>query len=195
MPALWWAAVAFGAVYVGVVVLERHGWIRAIKVVPALLLAALFVAQPLVLAGMVCSAAGDGFLLDKKRFMLHGLVSFLVGHLCFIAAFLTISGVWPTPGVVIGMLFVVVGMVRLLMPKSGVLRLAVPVYGLTLGTMAMAASTLGSLAFAGAATFMVSDAFLAFTLFKRPVPRGDVVVMVTYYAALLILASAALGVR
>lgn len=193
MPPLWWAALVFGVAYVGVVVAEKQGWIRAIKVVPALLLAALFVGQPLMAAGMVASAAGDAFLLDKKRYFLQGLVSFLVGHVCFIAAFLTTSGVWPTPVVVGSILVLAIGMVGVLMPKAGVLRFAVPVYGLTLGAMAMAASTLGALALVGALTFMVSDAFLAFTLFKRPVHRGDVVVMVTYYGALLTLAAAALG--
>ena len=43
----------------------------------------------LVLAGLVCSSAGDLLLMpDSKRSFLAGLFAFLTGHLCYAAAFL-----------------------------------------------------------------------------------------------------------
>lgn len=177
--------------YVGIVAAGLRGPVRAIKVVPALSLAvALFPTHPIAAAGMVFSAAGDGFLLDKDRFLLAGIGSFLVAHLLFVPAFLTASGAWPHPGVVAALLAVAAGALFAMRPKKPVLKVAVPIYALTLVAMASAATTLGPLGVAGGLTFLVSDSVLSFRLFRRDFPGGDLIVMVTYYGALGLLAAA-----
>ncbi len=194
MPPLWWAALVAGLAYLGVVASGAKGPVRAIKPAPALLLAGLLApTHPLGAAGMLLSAAGDAFLLDKDRFLLHGLASFLVGHLLFVPAFLAASGDTPSPIRIVVLLAFALALVAYLRPRKSVLKLAVPVYAVVLCGMVAAASTLGPVGEAGGLLFLVSDAVLAVRLFKRDFRGGDLVVMITYYAALLALAGALVG--
>ncbi|MDP2317322.1 MAG: lysoplasmalogenase [Pseudomonadota bacterium] len=194
MPPLWWGAALAGVAYLVVVTRGGAGWLRAVKALPALLLAALLApVSALAAVGMVFSAAGDAFLLDKQRFFLHGLAAFLVAHVLFVPAFVLASGRWPSP-VVAGVLAVlaVTGTV-LVRPRSGRMRVAVPIYAVTLAAMAAAASTLGPLGLAGGALFLASDTLLAVNQFKRPIPGRDFLVLGTYYGALLTLSAALLS--
>ncbi len=194
MPPLWWAAVAASLVYLGVVTRGGTGLVRGTKVLPALFLAAVLApVSTLAAVGMVFSAAGDAFLLDKSRFLLHGLGAFLVGHLLFVPAFLTASGAWPSPWLVAGLAALAVGVTVVVRPRSGVMRVAVPVYAVTLCAMAAAASSLGPLGLLGGVSFLASDALLAVNQFKRPIPGRDFLVLSTYYGALLALTAALLA--
>lgn len=190
MPPLWWGAVLASAAYLVIVTRGLTGPVRGVKVLPALLLAGVLApVSPLAATGMVFSAAGDAFLLDKTRFLLHGLAAFLVGHVLFVPAFLGASGVWPAP-IVVGILVMLALSVTLVVrPRSGVMRLAVPVYAVTLCAMAAAASTLGTLGLVGGVSFLASDTLLAVNQFKRPIPGRDLLVMGTYYGALLALSA------
>lgn len=194
MPSLWWVALAAGVVYVGLVVSGVRGRARAIKVVPALALGALVApTHPLSASAYVLSALGDAFLLDKDRFFLHGLVAFLAAHLLFVPAFLGASGGTPSLGFLLPMLVFAAVLVAYLRPAKPVLKAAVPVYALALAVMVAAAGTLGPLGIAGGLSFLVSDAVLSVRVFKREFRGADVIVMVTYYGALLTLAAALLG--
>ncbi|MDP2306330.1 MAG: lysoplasmalogenase family protein, partial [Pseudomonadota bacterium] len=98
MPPLWWGAVVASVAYLVIVTRGMTGMVRGVKMLPALLLAGVLApVSPLAAIGMVFSAAGDAFLLDKSRFLLHGLAAFLVGHVLFVPAFLQASGAWPAP--------------------------------------------------------------------------------------------------
>ncbi|MES2638296.1 MAG: lysoplasmalogenase [Myxococcota bacterium] len=194
MPPLWWGAVAASLAYLVIVTRGLTGPVRGVKVLPALLLAGVLAPiAPLAAVGMAFSAAGDAFLLDKARFLLHGLAAFLVGHLLFVPAFIGASGQWPSPYVV-GILVALATSVTLLVrPRSGVMRVAVPVYAVTLCAMAAAASTLGTLGLVGGVLFLASDLLLAVNQFKRPIPGRDLLVMSTYYGALLTLTAGLLA--
>jgi uncharacterized membrane protein YhhN len=188
---LWWAALAAGLAYVGVLVTDTPGPVRLLKVLPALLLAvALGPTHPVAAAGMVLSGVGDAFLLDKDRFFLHGLVAFLLGHVLFVGAFLLASGgtpSWPALG---GLFVFAAAFLAVLRPKKRLLKVAAPVYALVLCAMVAAASTLGPLGVAGGLTFLVSDALLAIRQFRRDFRGASTAVIVTYYASLLTLAAA-----
>lgn len=191
MPHLWWAAAAAAAFYVGVVATGATGGIRAAKILPGLLLAGLLApTHPLAAGGMALSALGDGFLLDKDRFLLHGMAAFLLGHLLFVPAFLDASGRTPSGALITGLLGVAFALVWYLRPQKPVFKLAVPIYAVVLCAMVAAATTLGPIGATGGLLFLLSDALLSIRLFRRTFPGNEVIVMLTYHGALLVLAVA-----
>lgn len=189
MPLLWSIAATVAAGYVALVASGRK---HPIKVAPALLLAvAVWPVGALTSAAFVACAAGDGFLLSKERYFLHGLAAFLLGHVLFVADFaMRASGPPPLP--LVAVMVVAAGAVlwRIMPTLKGILRVAVPVYALALGAMVAAAGAVSELAMAGAAIFVVSDSVLALNRFARPVPGAEIIVMTTYYAAILAIAAA-----
>jgi uncharacterized membrane protein YhhN len=64
----------------------------------------------LIIGGLVCSLAGDIFLMLPSDRFLPGLIAFLFAHLCYITAFISeINAVhwWlPIPFIIIGLVFV-----------------------------------------------------------------------------------------
>jgi uncharacterized membrane protein YhhN len=152
----------------------------------------------LVTAGLLWSAVGDVCLVWPERFTL-GLASFLIAHLCYLAAFV-IGGLggmaWPWL-VAIGV--VAAGLLAVLWPHLGQVRGAVLVYVAVIAAMAWTAARRtdlaatpdpsGALALAGALVFMVSDGVLAVDRFARRFHLAHAVVMVTYYAAQTLIAA------
>ena len=158
--------------------------------------------RSLVGAALVASMAGDILLLSPQRFV-PGLLSFLVAHLLYIAAFA------PAASVGIAALVVLVPFVgfaalvlRHLWPHLGRDRAAVCIYVgviVTMGWLATlralggeAAPDSGLLALVGAFAFMASDTTLAIDRFVRPFRAAQVVIMTTYYVAQLLLTLSAL---
>lgn len=183
-------ASAVGAVYVGLLATGRR--VGPLKPMPALILAATAPTWTLS-AAFACCALGDALLLDKQRWLLHGLGAFLVGHLAFGVG---LAAGPPPVGLVLAVAAgVVVALIALRRGLRGRLAVAVPVYAVVLGVMVVAASTRGAVGLAGGLLFLVSDAWLGWTLFGghgRPRRRiDDVAVMATYVAALVVLAIAA----
>ncbi len=168
--------------YVGLVAAGIRGRIRGIKPLPALLLATV---NPGLAPVLVCWAMGDALLLDKDRFFLHGLGAFLIGHLWFIAIVGMSTGV-SLPALAFGV-SLAAGMLALLWPGlRPKLRAPVALYALSLaGVLAAAAPAGGGV---GAGLFLLSDTILAWNRFRKPLPRGDLLVMLTYYAAVFAIA-------
>lgn len=182
-------AAAVSLAYVALVATGRK---HPIKVAPALLLAAaVWPAGALTSAALVACAAGDGFLLSKEKYFLHGLGAFLVGHLLFVADFaLRASG--PPPIALVAAMVVAAGAVlwKIMPTLKGILRVAVPIYAVALGAMVATAGAVSTLAMVGAGIFVVSDSVLALNRFAKPVPGAEIIVMTTYYAAILTIAGA-----
>jgi uncharacterized membrane protein YhhN len=146
--------------------------------------------KSLVAAGLLCSLAGDLFLMLPRDRFVAGLSSFLVAHACYVAAFA--SGAWRprawacVPLVVYGAL-----MVGLLWRGLGRLKAAVLVYVALILLMAWAAlcrwpATIdesGALAAAGALLFVASDSALAWNRFRDGFKGAQAVVLATYFAA------------
>jgi uncharacterized membrane protein YhhN len=147
--------------------------------------------QVLVLAGLAFSLAGDVFLMLPSDPFVPGLVSFLIGHLFYIAAFRTGVPFRVSPWV--WLLFLVYGaaMFILLLPGLGAMALPVLLYIAVILTMAWQAwerwhhlgHTAALLAFLGAVLFVVSDSLLALNRFRVEFAAASALVWLTYVAA------------
>ena len=147
--------------------------------------------RQLIVAGLICSLAGDVFLMLPRERFVAGLVCFLFAHLFYIAAFTTDGA--RTPSVWGAVILVLYGtlMLRLLWPHLGKLKAPVSVYVATILLMAwqalnrwMATGDAGSaLALAGALLFVASDSALAWNRFRGEFKSAQAVVLVTYFAA------------
>lgn len=145
----------------------------------------------LICAGLIASLAGDIFLMLPEDRFVAGLASFLVAHLCYIAAFA--RGVPWNRGALLALPYAAAfgALVTALWPTLGALRGAVVTYGGVLGTMAWRAGVRWSVrrtppaaaAAIGGVLFMLSDSALAIDRFAAPFASATFVVMTTYVAA------------
>jgi uncharacterized membrane protein YhhN len=209
-PGLLMLVTVIGAAHIG----ARYAgprWLTGIlKPLPVLLLATTLAAAPapaddryrwLIVAGLLCSAVGDVWLLFDSRFR-QGLASFLVAHLFYIAAFTRSGGGGPAAWLLLVPFAAgAAAFVGRLAPHLGRDRPAVGLYSSVLALMAWRAAVRalvvgvpgGTVALAGAVLFMLSDGTLAFARFARPFAAADAVVMVTYYAAQILIAASVLA--
>ncbi len=155
----------------------------------------------LVLAGLVCSLAGDVALMWPKQGFVPGLVAFLLAHLLYIAAFTRGHrfAARPAPLVV----YALIAATILAFLWSGVppgLRVPVTGYVLALTAMAAQAAVVGGATLRedgararglilGGALFMASDALLATNRFALPLPLASVWILATYWSAQWLIAS------
>lgn len=201
-------AAAFGAVHIAAYQAGRRGLAGATKAVPIFLAFAwTLTCEPavgegyrrLVAAGLLFGMGGDLLLLSRARFR-AGLGSFFAGHVAYTLAFVAASAAF-TPA--LGWLAVIgtgAGLaLRRLWPHVGRERLPVACYVAMIALMAwtalgrgLAAGTpqpSGMEAALGAVLFMASDTILAFDRFVRPWRGAHAAVMLTYYAAQLLIAA------
>lgn len=153
------------------------------------------VAGPWVLAALVFGLLGDiGLILTDDdapdAAFIAGLGAFLLGHICYLVGFVRV-GVHPLPS--FAGLLVVGGIAGLALP--GVLRGAaaqlgrqfagiVAAYSALLGAMATLAIGTQHIGTAiGGLLFLVSDTLIARERFVARVPRGPLLVIVTYHLA------------
>jgi uncharacterized membrane protein YhhN len=147
--------------------------------------------RALIVLGLLCSLAGDTFLmLPGDRFVL-GLASFLLAHLCYITAFVSGAGVRVTPRLAAPYVLYDVAFMAILWPTLGPLTLPVTAYGIVLAVMGWQAAerwaalrtspALG--AAVGGALFLLSDSVLAVNRFVAPFRASRLLIMTTYIAA------------
>ena len=154
-----------------------------------------------IVAGLMFSLAGDVLLMLPADLFVGGLLAFLGGHVCFIAAFLGDSRFGTRPLAWLACLLVGGGNLALLWPSiPAALHPAVAVYGLVLS--AMGAQALGRAWFhagtrlarpaqraaIGGLLFMLSDSLLAWNRFHGTVPLAMLWVLGSYFAALWFIA-------
>lgn len=147
----------------------------------------------LIVAGLLFSLAGDIFLMLPKDRFIPGLVSFLIAHLFYIAAFSFDGALLARPSLpaAIGLLLYGGLMLRLLLPTLGKMKLPVVVYMLVILLMVWQATnrclnmwtTASLLAFAGACLFAASDSVLALNRFRRSFRSAQFLVLTTYFTA------------
>jgi uncharacterized membrane protein YhhN len=153
--------------------------------------------RQLVVAGLVCSLAGDVFLMLPRERFVAGLVCFLVAHVCYIAAFTAGVGArqFSAWGAVLLALYGAL-MLCLLWPRLGKLKAPVTVYVAVILVMAwqalngwMMIGDAGSAsALAGALLFVASDSALAWNRFRAEFKSAQGFVLGTYFAAQLLIA-------
>jgi uncharacterized membrane protein YhhN len=149
---------------------------------------------PVILA-LIFGWGGDMFLLkiSDLRFFRLGLVSFLIGHLCYIPSFVYVTGTFNMPAFVISVAaavplgFVIHSIIR------PVKAMEIPAVAYEIIIMLMSLSALqlllsrrdgwGLLIFAGSLCFLISDTLLAYFTFRTKPKHGDFFVMLFYLAA------------
>lgn len=155
-----------------------------------------------IFAGLIFSAVGDAFLIwQEQGYFVHGLLMFAIAHILYSAAF----GMKPLDlkaGVVMGLIS---GFLYILLYSylSGPFTYLVGVYTALIAFMGWRAVAGIQLcndlwtwtklsACIGAVLFIVSDLTIAVNKFCFPVPRSRVIIMVTYYAAQMLIALSAI---
>ena len=145
----------------------------------------------LIVVGLLFSLAGDVFLMLPRDRFVAGLASFLVAHLCYVAAFASDGEITLSAWAGAALALYGASMLRLLWPRLGGLKWPVAVYVLVILLMAWAAASRfllaapagGGLAAAGALLFVLSDTLLAWNRFKGPFRAAQALVLSTYFAA------------
>lgn len=144
-----------------------------------------------ILAGLVFSIVGDVWLMLPSDRFTAGLGSFLLAHLCYVAAFAGPAGPrGGAPGLApfLGMAAVALALLLPAVRGAG-LRAAVAVYVAAICAMgwqaAERAHDLGEsgarFAAAGAVLFLCSDSALAWNRFRRPFDGAQALVLATYF--------------
>lgn len=149
-----------------------------------------------IVAGLLFSLAGDVFLMLPGHHFVAGLLSFLVAHIAYIAAFRIDVGFGARPFVFLLFFVPAIVLLRMLWPHLQKLRVPVVLYVTVLivmaGQAAARAMELDSapawLAASGGALFVVSDATLALNRFRRPFHAAQAIVMSTYVLAQALIA-------
>ncbi len=150
-------------------------------------------------AALVCCLVGDVLLMLPRDLFVPGLAAFLAGHALFVVGLLqppSPAGTPPfsfsTTGLAVATAAVAACaawpafLIFRSLLRDGHTELVGPVavYLVAIATMAVLALNVGvPAAAAGAVLFVVSDTVLALDRFVRPIPRGTVVVHVTYHLA------------
>ncbi|MCY9529004.1 lysoplasmalogenase [Paenibacillus alvei] len=151
----------------------------------------------LIVSGLIFSIAGDALLLNNgNEWFMFGLLSFLVGHLFYVAAMirrwefslLTLVCVVP-----IGLYSWLIGwqLHNGIMTNSdnSALWLSVAIYVSVISVMCWTAIMSRNWhATVGAILFAVSDSILAWNKFVSAVPASGIWIMLTYFAAQLFIA-------
>lgn len=148
--------------------------------------------QAMIVVGLIFSLGGDVFLMLPSDRFIWGLISFLIAHLFYIAAF-----VYPT-GIVVSPLFLALYlayagvMVWQLWPHiGGGLRIPVLIYMTVILIMgwqslerwSLLQTSSALLAAIGATLFVISDSTLALDRFRARFSSARYLVLSTYFAA------------
>lgn len=153
-----------------------------------------------ILLGLFLSLAGDILLMLPSDRFVHGLIAFLVAHLCYIVGFAQGPLVLK---LLDGLLLLALAatVFGLLWHGLAEMRLPVLVYMLTILAMVWVAAgawhaslTAGTAAaLVGGLLFLFSDGVLALDRFFRPIPQAPAWVMSSYFAAQFLMAASLAG--
>lgn len=150
----------------------------------------------LIIAGIVFSIGGDVFLMLPNDRFVYGLVSFLVAHLLYIAAFISLGGFQPDIAALTLYVLYGMAMLRLLWPGLDQMKIPVLIYMVVILVMGWQALALWRLypatwlwsAAIGAALFVISDSVLAYDRFRSSFVSARAIVLSTYFAAQTLIA-------
>lgn len=135
--------------------------------------------------GLFFCMIGDATL----HWFMIGLSFFLLGHICYIVAFLKLKEVSPSKIAMLTLLLYGIIMAAWIVGnvfRSGniVLSIAVIVYIAVIMTMVWAAlQTKQIMIIMGAILFLISDSILALNMFVTSIDHSTLLIMMTYYSA------------
>ena len=144
-------------------------------------------ARWMFVAALVCSLAGDVFLMLNEKLFIGGLIAFLLAHVMYILGLLQFDITPPLLMVGTVLVLVVAAVVGSRIVRGGQstdARLGVPVaiYMAVISFMVVSAfGTAVPLAIVGAVLFYISDAVLGWNRFVDKLPHGRLIVMTTYH--------------
>jgi len=156
----------------------------------------------LITGGILLSLVGDAALLsDSSQAFMLGLGSFLLAHVLYIVAFISVGQATASVAFYgIGVLLMTLLLLRRLWAGAGSMRAPVCVYGVAIATMVITAfstnsgtlsAVSGRLASIGALLFFISDSTLALNKFHRPIRHSAIVTLGVYWVGQLGIALAA----
>lgn len=153
-----------------------------------------------VALGLLCSLAGDVFLMLPRDRFVAGLASFLIAHVWYIGAFTRDGGFSRHSSTALPLVALGVILMSLLWPFLGALRLPVTAYMLVILAMAWQALERSRQdahdgawwAAVGAVLFVASDATLGLARFRADFAGSRALVLGTYYLAQWMIATSAL---
>ena len=180
-------------------VTDNIPWLSVVlKPIPVLCMALWLAVQPkkgryqlLVIAGLILGAAGD-VLLELEGLFIVGLLSFLLGHVAYILAFLQDSRKLFAGKALIAYAYgAIMFAVLFTAGELGAMTIPVAAYVLVICTMLWRGlSRLGvpgikprsaQAGAIGSVLFTISDTVLAFTMFVAPIPLSSWIIMLTYW--------------
>jgi len=141
-----------------------------------------------IIAGLICSLAGDIVLMLPRDRFLGGLLAFLLAHWCYIAAFVVVA---PDPNLVEFLPWLLAGLAVfvLLKPVEPVMRAAVLAYIVSIFAMGWLAIQYGGEwsggvpVAIGAGLFMLSDALIGIRRFRSDWPSAQALILGSYFPA------------
>ncbi len=137
--------------------------------------------------GLIFSFLGDFFLLLKSGFLL-GLGSFLLAHIFYIISFKKRSLSRVSVEVVVALLLYLVSLIAFLFPHLDEMKIPVIIYGIIISTMLyFSIKTQEKLLIVGALFFVISDSVLSVNLFVSSSLLLNLLVMITYVLAQVLL--------
>jgi uncharacterized membrane protein YhhN len=144
-----------------------------------------------IIAGLLFSLVGDMFLIFPEKHFTKGLISFLIGHILYIFAFVVLAGFHITIWIFLPIVLLSILYLKTILPHTGNKTLPVIIYVIIITMMGWIAlerlyylQNLGSLLAAiGACLFMISDSVLALNKFRKSFHRAELIILSTYYTA------------
>ena len=146
---------------------------------------------------LVASLLGDVFLMLPGNYFIPGLASFLVAHLFYIALFRQGQPWFPSRKALLIVLGFGAAMYAVLWPslQDPVLKTAVAAYVIAISLMAAQAigravvldDSASRWVAVGACVFMLSDSLIALNKFLQPLPLAPLWILLTYYAAQILI--------
>ncbi|MBB6095320.1 putative membrane protein YhhN [Povalibacter uvarum] len=197
---LFFAAFAAGALYTLLLPWQPYPGSVVLKTAMCVLLAgyAWQAQQKLLVAALLCSAAGDAFLgIDGERLFVPGLASFLIAHVFYATIFVRSGS--PVLSrrrkiVFAAIVAFAVGYATILWPVLGALQWPVTAYMTVITVMALCSLRMRSpLLPLGAILFMISDSLIALGKFLSAAEWLGPSVWITYAAAQLLLTYGLVG--
>lgn len=194
------------AVWVGCLLFNKWGNRRGVYCTKPLLMPIMMilylmlasVPERWIVLALICGFVGDVFLMwvEKKGFLISGLIAFLLGHVFYIIVFLrsteflAVIPMWAYL-LMVPYLFYVILVYTKLADQIETLKIPVLVYMAVIILMSFVSlSRLWVyqgpafwLPFIGSLFFVASDTVLAFHVFKRAIKDANVWVMATYVLA------------
>jgi len=188
----------FAIAYIGTIPVQPYPGHFVIKAIPVLTLSVLALTKvaglkgKLLFAALVLCAGGDiALALGGDMLFTVGLGLFLVGHIVYIVVFSRdFKAQRSRIPIAVVLIAYAVAVAVIMTPHLQDMMIPVYVYMVVITLMGIFAAFRGPksmLVLYGAISFIISDSILAINRFMVAVPGADYLVMVTYYAAQMLI--------